>query len=70
MAERERDIMQIHKDTLLVNEMFRDMAELVGSQSASIQQIAEQTESSHERAKAGLTQVQQAASHQPGCSLS
>ena len=55
---------------LCVRSTKRDMAELVGSQSGAIEQIAEQTESSHERAKAGLTQVQQAASHQPGCCLS
>ena len=46
-----------------------DMAELVDSQASAITEIADKTEASHERAKAGLTQVQQAAGHQPGCSI-
>ena len=46
-----------------------DMAELVDSQASAITEIADKTEASHERAKAGLTQVQQAAGHQPGCSV-
>jgi hypothetical protein len=70
MAERERDIKKINQDMVLVKEMFRDMAELVNSQGSAIEEIAEKTESSHERAKAGLVQVQQAAGHQPGCILS
>ena len=45
------------------------MAELVDSQASAITEIADKTEASHERAKAGLTQVQQAAGHQPGCSV-
>ena len=46
-----------------------DMAELVDSQASAITEIADKTEASHERAKAGLTQVQQAAGHQPGCNI-
>ena len=45
------------------------MAELVDSQASAITEIADKTEASHERAKAGLTQVQQAAGHQPGCNI-
>ena len=45
------------------------MAELVDSQASAITEIADKTEASHERAKAGLTQVQQAAGHQPGCCI-
>lgn len=69
MQERERDIKQINQDLVLVKEMFQDMAELVDSQASAITEIADKTEASHERAKAGLTQVQQAAGHQPGCSI-
>jgi hypothetical protein len=46
------------------------MAELVDSQGGAITEIAGKTEASHERAKAGLQQVQQAAGHQAGCFLS
>lgn len=69
MQERERDIQQINQDLVLVKEMFQDMAELVDSQSSAITEIADKTEASHERAKAGLTQVQQAAGYQPGCCI-
>ena len=66
--EREKDIKKMNQDLRLVNEMFKDMAEIVEKQNPHIEQIAEQTEKSHERAQAGLEQVQQAAAHQSnGC---
>lgn len=46
------------------------MAELVDSQGTAITEIADKTDASHERAKAGLQQVQQAAGHQAGCLIS
>jgi len=45
------------------------MAELVDSQGSAITEIADKTEASHERAKAGLQQVQQAAGNQSSCTL-
>ena len=68
--ERERDIKKMNQDLRLVNEMFKDMAEIVEKQSPAIEQIATATEASHDRAKAGLEQVQQAAAHQGGCCIS
>jgi len=70
MEERERDIRKINKDLALVNEMFKDMAQIVESQGTMIEEIHETTEKSHDRAKAGLAQVQQAAAYQPGCLIS
>lgn len=70
MEERERDIRKINKDLALVNEMFKDMAQIVESQGTMIEEIHETTEKSHDRAKAGLQQVQQAAAYQPGCYIS
>ena len=67
MAERERDIKKMNQDLLLVNEMFRDMAQIVNKQGGQIEEIEKTTESSHERAKAGLEQVRQAANHQSSC---
>jgi len=64
--ERERDILKMNQDLRLVNEMFKDMAEIVEKQNPNIVQIAATTETSHDRAKAGLEQVQQAAAHQSG----
>jgi len=65
--ERERDIKAINENLKLVNEMFRDVAELVEQQGAPIAAIVQSTEESHARAEAGLEQVQQAAKLQPGC---
>ena len=69
MAERERDIKKMNQDLLLVNEMFRDMASIVDKQGGQIEEIDKTTESSHERAKAGLEQVRQAANHQSSCTI-
>ena len=68
--ERDRDLRQINNDLKMVNEMFRDVAQLVEDQSAPIDEIAQMTEESNARAEAGLEQVQQAARYQPGCSIS
>lgn len=68
--ERERDIIKINEDLKLVNEMFKDVAQLVEEQNPAIEQIVQATEESHERAEAGLEQVQQAARHQAGCVMS
>jgi hypothetical protein len=68
--ERERDILKINEDLKLVNEMFKDVAQLVEEQNPAIEQIVEATEESHVRAQAGLEQVQQAAKHQAGCVIS
>ena len=70
MAERERDIKKMNQDLLLVNEMFRDMASIVDKQGGQIEEIEKTTETSHERAKAGLEQVRQAANHQSSCLIS
>jgi len=46
------------------------MASLVVEQGAAIEEIHDATEKSHERAQAGLKQVQQAAAYQPSCVVS
>lgn len=52
-----------------VNEIFRDLAEIVNAQQEDIDAIATNVESSHEAAKKGLEQVEKAAKYQPGCTL-
>ena len=69
MEERERDIKKLHTDLALVNEMFRDMAQIVDKQAVMVEEIAVSADKSHERAQAGLDQVKQAAAYQPGCLL-
>lgn len=46
------------------------MADIVEDQSGKVKTIQDATESSHERAKAGLDQVKQAANNQGGCQIS
>eukprot|EP00607_Mallomonas_marina_P002812 CAMPEP_0182428904 /NCGR_PEP_ID=MMETSP1167-20130531/24494_1 /TAXON_ID=2988 /ORGANISM="Mallomonas Sp, Strain CCMP3275" /LENGTH=109 /DNA_ID=CAMNT_0024612113 /DNA_START=627 /DNA_END=956 /DNA_ORIENTATION=+ len=70
IEEREREIRKINRDLVLVNEMFKDVASLVEGQRGTVEQIAVATESSHERAQAGLEQVQQAAANQSSCCIS
>jgi t-SNARE complex subunit (syntaxin) len=48
----------------------RDMAQIVEGQGKTIEKIAEDTESSRERAEQGLAEVKQAAVYQPGCIVS
>jgi len=47
----------------------RDMAQLVDNQGIKVNEIAKSTDASHDRAKAGLQQVNRAAESQPVCSL-
>jgi hypothetical protein len=47
----------------------RDMSVIVEKQGKSIDDIAVAADMSHDRAKAGLQQVNQAAEYQPGCVL-
>ena len=70
MRERERDLKKINRDLLLVNEMFKDMAEIVDKQAVMVHEVVVQTEKSHDKAKTGLAHVQKAANNQSSCILS
>ena len=70
LEERERDIKKMNQDLLLVHEMFPDMANIVDQQGEMIEEIADMTQKSHDRAQAGLEQVKQAAAHQSSCIVS
>lgn len=52
-----------------MNEIFKDLAEIVNKQQEDIDTIATNVESSHEAAKRGLEQVEKAAKYQPGCTV-
>lgn len=69
LEERERDINQINKDVQLVNEMFKDMANIVQSQQPMVEEIHKTTEEAAAHAKEGLNQVNEAAAYQPTCSV-
>lgn len=68
--EREKEILKMNQDLKMVNEMFKDMAEIVQDQNGMIQQVAETTENANSRAKEGLKQVEQAAGYQSSCNIS
>ena len=70
MRERERDLKKINRDLQLVNEMFKDMAEIVDKQAVMVHEVVVQTEKSHDKAKTGLAHVQKAANNQSSCILS
>jgi hypothetical protein len=70
IEERERDIRKINEDIAIVHDMFVRMADIVDDQGIKIEQIHTATETSHERAEAGLEQVKQAAAYQPTCTIS
>jgi t-SNARE complex subunit (syntaxin) len=70
VRERERDLRKINRDLQLVNEMFKDMAEIVDKQAVMVNEVVVQTEKSHEKAKTGLAHVQKAANNQSSCVLS
>lgn len=70
MRERERELQKINRDMRLVNEMFKDMADIVDKQGVMVDEIVVSTEKSHEKAKAGLEHVKKAASNQSSCLIS
>jgi hypothetical protein len=55
--------------SFLVIVSFSDMAALVEKQADKITDIGVAADTAHDRAKAGLGQVQQASEYQPGCSI-
>jgi syntaxin 7 len=70
MREREKELQKINRDIRLVNEMFKDMADIVDKQGVMVDEIVVSTEKSHEKAKAGLDHVKKAASNQSSCLVS
>ena len=53
-----------------MHHILRDMAEIVDQQGVMVEEIVVSTEKSHERAQAGLDQVQKAAANQATCTIS
>jgi len=70
IEETEREMMEINKKLHQVNEIYKDLAELVVTQSEQVNHIEATTEAAHARAKAGLEQVKKAHDAQPVCAIS
>jgi len=60
MREREEEIRNINHGMHTVNEIYKDLAHIVGSQQESIDQIENQMEDSRANAESGLAQVEKA----------
>lgn len=70
LQEREEEIREINQNVHKVNEIFKDLANLVDKQQHEVDQISELVEKSHQHAEKGLDQVQKAAKLQPSCAIS
>lgn len=70
MREREEEIMEIHQNVTKVNEVFKDLADIVNDQQQEIDSVESMIERSNQHAKSGLKQVEKASEHQSGCSIS
>ena len=60
MREREEEIRNINKGMHTVNEIYKDLAHIVGSQQDHVDQIENQMEDARNNAQSGLDQVQKA----------
>lgn len=60
MREREEEIRGINRGMHQVNEIYKDLAHIVGSQQEQVDQIETQMEDAVTNADAGLTQVEKA----------
>ena len=60
MREREEEIRNINKGMHTVNEIYKDLAHIVGGQQEQIDQIETQMEDARGNAESGLQQVQKA----------
>jgi len=70
IEETEQEMLEINKKLYQVNEIYRDLAELVVDQKEQVEHIEITTEAAHSRAKAGLEQVKKAQESQPVCLIS
>jgi len=70
VREREEEIRNINKGMHQVNEIYKDLAHLVGSQQEDIDQIETNMQQATESAKDGLHQVEQASASQGTCIIS
>jgi len=59
--ERERQINEIHKDLLIIQQTFDELSAIVKHQGEQIEQINNQTERSNEQYRRGLNEITEAA---------
>ncbi|KAF0691890.1 Aste57867_16974 [Aphanomyces stellatus] len=69
IEERAKDIDRIHQSVAQVNEIFRDLAAIVGEQQGAIDDIGNHIEESLAQTQQGLTEVKKAAANQSSCQI-
>jgi len=72
MREREEEIRNINRGMHQVNEIYKDLAHIVGSQQEDIDRIETQMEDANTNAQSGLRQVEKANERygQSNCTIS
>jgi hypothetical protein len=70
MQEREQHINHVAENVLVLNELFKDMANLVNDQQQAVDHIETNVESAAERTKAGIVHLEAAIEHQKACAIS
>lgn len=60
MREREEEIRKINRGMHQVNEIYKDLAHIVGSQQEQVDNIETQMEESRANAESGLSQIEKA----------
>ncbi|CAM9136760.1 unnamed protein product [Pylaiella littoralis] len=70
IQETEEELQQINKSLYKVNEIYRDLANIVDQQQEAVETIETNTEGAHARAQEGLNQVQKANDYQTSCVVS
>jgi t-SNARE complex subunit (syntaxin) len=60
MREREEEIRNINKGMHTVNEIYKDLAHIVGGQQEQVDTIENQMEDARDNAESGLSEVQKA----------
>ena len=69
LRERERQINDIHRDMVTINELFSQMSTLVEAQAPDIIQVNENIASSAEKVEKGVEELQTAYDSKRLCSL-
>ncbi|CAM9581744.1 unnamed protein product [Phaeothamnion confervicola] len=70
IEETEEELRSINRSLYKVNEIYRDLANIVAQQQEQVEHIEVTTEAAHQRAQQGLQQVQKANSSQSSCTVS
>lgn len=69
MFERTKEISEIHDQTIMINEMMKDLSMMVNEQGETIKEISENTKNTRKTAKEALVQIQKTEHKKSWCSI-